>query len=303
MIDDIKEKLLEGNNKYLWKIIQETEEVTTRSKFKYPVLILTCMDPRIDVHRIFQLEPGDVFILRNAGNVYSEDVLRSLLIAIYEYNIRFIVILGHLDCGMTKIHLSKLLEKLSKPALKKVSRYATSVELSLQIFFKTFIDEIKNITNQIERLKSTEELPSFIKIIGLLYDPHSGWVFDLDELKKYPFTENLMRNYKIVIEKKKLNLIDYFESIEKEIIGESSPKSIEEPMKTQLQGISKDLKIEEPVTDQIENKEVNILKGQEEIIINYQNALQSIQKIKIPKIYIPKINISIPKVYKIEKKR
>ena len=56
------------------------------------------MDPRIDIHRIFQLEPGDVIVLRNAGNIFTQDMIRSLIIAIFKYKIKYIVILGHLDC-------------------------------------------------------------------------------------------------------------------------------------------------------------------------------------------------------------
>lgn len=307
MIDDIKQKLLEGNNKYQWRIVQETERITNRSKLKYPTLILTCMDPRIDVHRIFQLEPGDVFVLKNAGNIFTEDVLRSIIIAIYEYNIKYIVILGHLDCGMTKVNLSKLRDKLSKPILKKVSRYATSLELSLQMYFKPFVDEIKNIKNQIEYL--TEELPSFIKIAGFLYDPHSGWVFDLEELRRYSFTENFMRDYKKIIDNKKLKLIDYFESIEKEIVNEPSIETTESP-EPEVQDISKKKAekaelIQDKLSfmDNTNIKGINILKEQEDFIKNYQIALQSIQKIKPPKIYIPKIKVKIPKVYKMEKKK
>ena len=178
---DMKEILLEGNNRYQWKIIQETEKLENNKKQKNPLLFLTCMDSRIDVHRIFQLNPGDAFILRNAGNMYTEDVLRSILIAIHEQGVKNIIVLGHLDCVMPKIHLIGLRNKLSKPALAKICRNGTNIQLNLQRFFKIFIDELKNINNQINWLKSAKEIPSFVQIIGLLYDPNSGWVFHPQE--------------------------------------------------------------------------------------------------------------------------
>ena len=107
--EDIEQSLVEGNKQYQWKIIQEEESTHIDGKIPtYPVLILTCMDSRIDVYRIFQLKPGEVFVLRNAGNVYTEDILRSVLVAIHIYNIQCIVVLGHLDCGMKKLHLHDL---------------------------------------------------------------------------------------------------------------------------------------------------------------------------------------------------
>ncbi len=114
MPDKMLEKLIEGNNQYQWEILDEKESIKIEGRIpKYPILILTCMDPRIDVHRIFQLNPGDIFVLRNAGNQYSEDMLRSILIAVHEYSVRYIIILGHLDCGMKKVNLDDLRNKIS----------------------------------------------------------------------------------------------------------------------------------------------------------------------------------------------
>ncbi|MFX0180844.1 MAG: beta-class carbonic anhydrase [Candidatus Hodarchaeota archaeon] len=285
---DIKEILLEGNNRYQWKIIQGTEKLRIDRKQSNPPLFLTCMDPRIDVHRIFQLNPGDAFILRNAGNVYTEDVLRSILIAVHEFNIKYVIVLGHLDCGMPKLNLNKLRNKLSKPVLKKICRNGTNIELNLQKFFKIFIDELKNINNQIDWLKSKKEFPSSLQIIGLLYDPNSGWVFHSQEFGKYQFIENFMHDYKKIIEKKRMDLIDYFESIEEEIIGEDIEEPIEESSK-----FKEDPSLSHIELAQKEQPEDNV----EEKTEAYQTTPLSVPKVKVPKIYIPNINVKIPKIY------
>jgi Carbonic anhydrase len=44
-------------------------------------VVVTCMDTRIDVFRIFGLDPGDAHVLRNAGGLVTDDVLRSLVIS------------------------------------------------------------------------------------------------------------------------------------------------------------------------------------------------------------------------------
>ena len=46
-----------------------------------PSVVVTCMDTRIDVFRIFGLDPGDAHVLRNAGGLVTDDVLRSLVIS------------------------------------------------------------------------------------------------------------------------------------------------------------------------------------------------------------------------------
>jgi len=65
--EDIIQKFVEGNKQYQGQILQDEESNQIDGKIpRYPVLILTCIDPRIDVYRIFQLKPGDAFVLRNA---------------------------------------------------------------------------------------------------------------------------------------------------------------------------------------------------------------------------------------------
>ncbi|MFX1433841.1 MAG: beta-class carbonic anhydrase [Promethearchaeota archaeon] len=297
-MNDIKEMLLEGNNRYQWKIIQGTERLGNNKKQNSLVLFLTCMDPRIDIHRIFQLNPGDAFILRNAGNIYTEDILRSILIAIHEYSVKNVIVLGHLDCGMPKIQLSRLKNKLAKPALAKICRNGTNIELNLQKFFKIFIDELKNINKQINWLKSLKEIPSSVQIIGLLYDPNSGWVFHPQEFGQYQFIQNFMHDYKKIIEKKRIDLIDYFESIEEEIIGEEIKESIEETSKSigdrSVSHIEEELIQRDQIEDKVEKRpKENLIKIEKQLTEAYQTTPLSIPKVKIPKIYVPNIKVKI----------
>ena len=145
-LEDINQIFVEGNKQYQWKILQEDESNQIDGKIpRYPVLILTCMDPRIDVYRIFQLKPGDAFVLRNAGNIYTEDVLRSVLVAIHKYNIQFIVVLGHLDCGMKKLHVGNLIDKLTDSAVKRFMWSETNFYLGFQKFFKLLLMKLRTL--------------------------------------------------------------------------------------------------------------------------------------------------------------
>lgn len=307
LLEKFEELLIKGNMEFQWKIKQELEDLELHSKKipKYPVLIVTCMDPRIDVHRIFQLKPGDVFVLRNAGNIFTDDVLRSILIAIHEYNIRNIIILGHIDCGMTKIHLIALGQKLSKPALARILRNGTNIQIELQKYFKTFIDEIQNIKAQVEKVRKAPEIPSGILVTGMLYDVNSHWVFEYEKFSKYTLVENFMRYYKEYIEAKKYDFIDYIESIEGEIVRK-------EPLQNYFQITSENRELEKKQTDnELIKKDLEIIKKSEilpeekkslkifdELVETVQQQLNSIPKIQIPKIIIPKVKVHIPKIYK-----
>jgi carbonic anhydrase len=65
-----------------------------------PVAIVTCMDARIDVHRALGLEEGDVHVIRNAGGVVTDDVIRSLLISQRLLGTREVLLIHHTNCGM-----------------------------------------------------------------------------------------------------------------------------------------------------------------------------------------------------------
>jgi carbonic anhydrase len=89
--------------------VDELLERATRSPYatnapllpKLRVAILTCMDSRIDVFRIFGLEEGDAHVLRNAGGYATPDMVRSLAISQRKIGTRQILVLHHTNCGMT----------------------------------------------------------------------------------------------------------------------------------------------------------------------------------------------------------
>ena len=63
------------------------------------LVVLTCMDPRIDPLDGFGLALGDAAVLRNAGARISDDVLRSLHLSHAALGTQFAVLLGHTDCA------------------------------------------------------------------------------------------------------------------------------------------------------------------------------------------------------------
>jgi carbonic anhydrase len=64
------------------------------------VAIVTCMDARLDIHGLLGLEVGEAHVIRNAGGVVTDDVVRSLLISQRLLGTREIVLIHHTDCGM-----------------------------------------------------------------------------------------------------------------------------------------------------------------------------------------------------------
>ncbi len=65
--------------------------------------VLTCMDARLDVPRMLGLSPGDAHILRNAGGIVTDDVLRSLVLSQWELGTREIMVIQHTRCGVLNL--------------------------------------------------------------------------------------------------------------------------------------------------------------------------------------------------------
>ena len=262
------------------------------------------MDSRIDIHRIFQLRPGDVFILRNAGNIYTQDMLRSILLAIFEYNIKYIIILGHLDCGMTKIKLIELAKKIPHRFLSSIYDPNLDVFSELRKFFKPFNDELRNIKEQVESFEKVKNFFPMIKVAGMLYDVDSGWIFEYEKFKEFVFNDNFRRHYQSILTEKKDQFKNYLESIENEItirtkINQNlkelnvSESEVEQPPINPIDG---DMEITNKTQRSINDTITNVKEDQNVNLMQINKIQFTIPKIKVPKILFHGIKIHIPKI-------
>lgn len=65
-----------------------------------PIAVVACMDARLDVEDLLGLQTGDAHIIRNAGGVVTEDVIRCLIISHHLLNTSEIMLIHHTRCGM-----------------------------------------------------------------------------------------------------------------------------------------------------------------------------------------------------------
>jgi carbonic anhydrase len=80
------------------------------------VAMVLCMDARVDVHAAFAIEPGEVHIIRNAGGVVEDDVIRSLAISQQVLGTREVMLVHHTDCGLAKLHEEEFRDQLAELA-------------------------------------------------------------------------------------------------------------------------------------------------------------------------------------------
>jgi carbonic anhydrase len=68
------------------------------------VAVVACMDARLNPYGVLGLSEGDAHVIRNAGGVVTDDVIRSLTISQRLLGTNEIVLIHHSDCGMLTFH-------------------------------------------------------------------------------------------------------------------------------------------------------------------------------------------------------
>ena len=128
------------------------------------LVVLACMDARIDAHAILGLHEGDAHVVRNAGGLATEDALRSLIISTNLLGTREFVVINHTDCGMLTFKEKEVQEKLT-------AQYGVN---AAKINLHAFTDLEENVRTQVERIKTNPFLPKDIPVTGFVYDVRTG---------------------------------------------------------------------------------------------------------------------------------
>ena len=94
------EKLLEGNRRFLkgerHPPIGWHRDIGKRPPF---AIVLGCSDSRVPLEHIFDQEPGDLFVVRVAGNVVAPSQIGSVEFAMGRFGCQLVLVLGHTECG------------------------------------------------------------------------------------------------------------------------------------------------------------------------------------------------------------
>jgi carbonic anhydrase len=121
--------------------------------------IVTCMDSRLDVFAALGLRHGEAHVLRNAGGVITDDVIRSLAISQRKLETREVMLIHHTDCGM---------QKLTDDGFRAELQEATGVAPAFAI--ESFADADADVRQSILRVRRSEFVPHRDLVRGFVYD-------------------------------------------------------------------------------------------------------------------------------------
>jgi carbonic anhydrase len=153
------DELLVNNAEYAAAFADEHLPVQPQRK----LAIVACMDSRMDIFEMLGLKHGEAHVIRNAGGVITDDVVRSLCLSQRFLGTREIVLLHHTDCG-----------------LQGVREDAFKAELEAELGVKplwaleAFSDPFADTQQSMRRLEMTPFVLHKQHIRGFVYDVDSG---------------------------------------------------------------------------------------------------------------------------------
>lgn len=126
--------------------------------------VVTCMDSRIEPLQMLGLRPGDAKILRNAGARVTDDVLRTLVLAVHLLGVRRILVVPHLGCRMAA----------DDEAHVHAAIHAASGVDTRSLELRPAPDLVAALRADIQRIRSWPYLPADIAVGGGIYDVDTG---------------------------------------------------------------------------------------------------------------------------------
>ena len=152
---DVADELLANNRRFADSLADQHVDLhPTRA-----LAIVTCMDSRLNVFDALGLEEGDAHVLRNAGGVITDDMIRSLAISQRLLGTREIMLIHHTDCGM---------QRLTDDGFRAELQADTGEAPAFAI--ESFTDLDAAVRQSILRVQRSVFLPHRDRVRGFVYD-------------------------------------------------------------------------------------------------------------------------------------
>jgi carbonic anhydrase len=154
-VTDVVDELLAHNRAFAARVDAGHLDIRPARR----LAIVTCMDSRFDVFAALGLGQGEAHVLRNAGGVITNDVIRSLAISQRRLETEEILLIHHTDCG---------LETITDDGFRAELQEATGMAPSFAIESYTDVDE--NVRQSIARVRTSPFLLHRDRVRGFVYD-------------------------------------------------------------------------------------------------------------------------------------
>lgn len=150
------------------------------------MVILTCMDSRLTrlLPAALGVKNGDVKIVKTAGGILTgatDQVMRSLIVAIYAFGIENVMVIGHDDCGMGKVDNSYLLENMKKRGISEDTlRQLDTLNFNTLAWLKGFESVEESVRQSVRLVKGHPLVANDVCARGFVINPHTGLLREVD---------------------------------------------------------------------------------------------------------------------------
>lgn len=134
------------------------------------LVVLTCMDARLDPLRDLGLGAGDAHVLRNAGGRATPDAMRSLLLSWHTLGTREVLVLHHTTCGARVGDEAALRADLERRA------GADLADMPLH----TFDNDEAAVRADVQHIRSAPFAPVGLVVAGALHEVETGRLLVID---------------------------------------------------------------------------------------------------------------------------
>ena len=127
------------------------------------VAVVACMDARLNVYGILGLQPGEAHVIRNAGGVVTDDVIRSLAISQRLLGTHEIILIHHTECGMLTFADDQFKQDIQDETGIKPPWAA-----------EAFRDLDTDVLQSVARIKASPFIPHTGEVRGFVFDVGNG---------------------------------------------------------------------------------------------------------------------------------
>ncbi|HEX7037575.1 MAG TPA: carbonic anhydrase [Pseudomonadales bacterium] len=127
------------------------------------IAVVACMDARLETGVLLGLVEGDAHVIRNAGGVVTDDVIRSLVISQRLLGTREIMLIHHTDCGMLTFTDAELKQQIYE-----------ETGLKPPFALEAFPNVEEDLRQSLARIKASPYIPHKEVVRGFVYDVKTG---------------------------------------------------------------------------------------------------------------------------------
>lgn len=144
------------------------------------MLILSCMDTRLTelLPHAMNIKNGDAKIVKNAGATIMHpfgSIVRSIIVAIYEFGIEDVFVVGHYGCGMSNLNSEAILEKVSDRGISsEVIQTLEHAGIDIKNWLRGFASVQDAILESVDVIKNHPLVPKDLRVHGLIMSPDTG---------------------------------------------------------------------------------------------------------------------------------